>query len=34
MISDPDCFFAEFTHAGSDAFLVYWEGNNNLHRTV
>jgi ribulose-phosphate 3-epimerase len=24
----------EFTEAGSDSFLVHWEGNNNLHRTV
>ena len=34
MISDPDFFLDEFTHAGSDSFLVHWEGNNNLHRTV
>jgi ribulose-phosphate 3-epimerase len=34
MISDPDFFLEEFTEAGSDAFLVHWEGNNNLHRTV
>ena len=34
MISDPDCFLDEFAEAGSDSFLVYWEGNNNLHRTV
>jgi ribulose-phosphate 3-epimerase len=34
MISDPDVFFDEFVAAGSDAFLVHWEGNNNLHRTV
>src|SRR5919197_229964 len=34
MISDPDFFLDEFTEAGSDAFLVHWEGNNNLHRTV
>ena len=30
MISDLD----EFTEAGSGSFLVHWEGNNNLHRTV
>jgi len=34
MISDPDFFLHEFTEAGSDSFLVHWEGNNNLHRTV
>jgi ribulose-phosphate 3-epimerase len=34
MISDPDAFLDALTEAGSDAFLVHWEGNNNLHRTV
>jgi ribulose-phosphate 3-epimerase len=34
MISDPDFFLSEFVEAGSDSFLVHWEGNNNLHRTV
>ena len=34
MISDPDFFLDEFTEAGSGSFLVHWEGNNNLHRTV
>jgi ribulose-phosphate 3-epimerase len=34
MISDPDSFLDEFSEAGSDSFLVHWEGNNNLHRTV
>jgi ribulose-phosphate 3-epimerase len=34
MISDPDSFFDEFVAAGSDSFLVHWEGNNNLHRTI
>src|SRR5262250_922436 len=34
MISDPDVFLDEFAQAGSDSFLVHWEGNNNLHRTV
>jgi ribulose-phosphate 3-epimerase len=34
MISDPDFFLNEFAEAGSDSFLVHWEGNNNLHRTV
>jgi len=34
MISNPDNFLDEFAAAGSDLFLVHWEGNNNLHRTV
>jgi len=34
MISDPDFFLEEFVGAGSDSFLVHWEGNANLHRTV
>ena len=34
MISDPDFFLDEFAEAGSDSFLVHWEDNNNLHRTV
>jgi ribulose-phosphate 3-epimerase len=34
MISDPDFFLEEFVEAGSDSFLVHWERNNNLHRTV
>ena len=34
MISDPDFFLDEFVAAGSDSFLVHWEGNDNLHRTV
>ena len=34
MISDPDFFLNDFAQAGSDSFLVHWEGNNNLHRTV
>src|SRR5580693_6222370 len=34
MISGPDFFLDEFTEAGSDSFLVHWEGNNNLSRTV
>ncbi len=34
MISDPDAFIQEFVEAGSDSFLVHWEGNLNLHRTV
>src|SRR5215469_11125413 len=34
MISDPDSFLDEFSQAGADSFLVHWEGNSNLHRTV
>jgi ribulose-phosphate 3-epimerase len=34
MISNPDLFLQEFADAGSDSFLVHWEGNFNLHRTV
>ena len=34
MISDPDLFIQEFVEAGSDSFVVHWEGNLNLHRTV
>jgi ribulose-phosphate 3-epimerase len=34
MISDPHFFLDEFTEAGSSSFLVHWEGNNDLHRTV
>jgi ribulose-phosphate 3-epimerase len=34
MITDPDLFLEDFVAAGADSFLVHWEGNNNLHRTV
>ena len=34
MITDPDLFLDDFVKAGSDSFIVHWEGNNNLHRTV
>lgn len=34
MVFDPDIFLDEFAAAGSDSFVVHWEGNNNLHRTV
>jgi ribulose-phosphate 3-epimerase len=34
MVSNPDLFLDEFATAGSDSFLVHWEGNHNLHRTV
>jgi ribulose-phosphate 3-epimerase len=34
MITNPDVFLEEFVEAGSDSFVVHWEGNNNLDRTV
>lgn len=34
MIDNPDAFLDAFARAGSDALLVHWEGNNNLHRTI
>ena len=34
MISNPDAFVEEFAQAGTDSFLVHWEGNNDLSRTV
>lgn len=34
MISNPDLFLQEFAGAGSDSFIVHWEGSVNLHRTV
>ena len=34
MISNPDFFVEEFIEAGTDLFLVHWEGNNDLSRTV
>lgn len=34
MITDPDFFLEEFAEAGSTSFLVHWEGNNNLQRTI
>jgi ribulose-phosphate 3-epimerase len=34
MISNPDFFVDEFVQAGTDSFLIHWEGNNNLSRTV
>jgi len=34
MISNPDFFLEEFVEAGSDSFLIHWEGNHNLHRTI
>jgi ribulose-phosphate 3-epimerase len=34
MITQPDCFLKPFLDAGSDSFVVHWEGNLHLHRTV
>src|SRR5262249_10454469 len=34
MVFSPDLFFDEFVAAGADSFLVHWEGNCNLNRTV
>jgi len=34
MVTNPDSLLDGFAEAGSDSFLVHWEGNNNLHRTV
>jgi ribulose-phosphate 3-epimerase len=34
MISHPDSLLQEFVDAGANSFLVHWEGNLNLHRTV
>jgi ribulose-phosphate 3-epimerase len=34
MISNPDFFADEFAQAGTDSFLIHWEGNNDLSRTV
>src|SRR5499433_3713950 len=34
MIFNPDFFLDEFAQAGADSFLVHWEGNTDLSRTV
>jgi ribulose-phosphate 3-epimerase len=34
MIRRPDDFLKPFAEAGSDSFIVHWEGSLNLHRTV
>jgi ribulose-phosphate 3-epimerase len=34
MTLNPDFFLEEFVQAGTDSFLVHWEGNNDLSRTV
>ena len=34
MILNPDFFVDEFAQAGTNSFMVHWEGNNDLSRTV
>jgi ribulose-phosphate 3-epimerase len=34
MVTDPDLFLEEFAAAGADSFIVHYEGNKNLHRTL
>ena len=34
MITNPDSIMDEFAAAGADTFIVHYEGNNNLHRTI
>ena len=34
MIANPVMFLDAFSDAGANSFLVHWEGNNNLSRTV
>ncbi|MFZ4116453.1 MAG: ribulose-phosphate 3-epimerase [Chthoniobacterales bacterium] len=34
MVTNPDLFLEEFAAAGADSFIVHYEANNNLHRTV
>lgn len=34
MITNPDLIMDEFAAAGADTFIIHYEGNNNLHRTV
>jgi ribulose-phosphate 3-epimerase len=34
MISNPDLFIDQFAEAGISSFIVHWEGNNDLMRTV
>ena len=34
MITNPDAIMDEFAAAGADSFIVHYEGNNNLHRTI
>ena len=34
MIFNPDFFVDEFAQAGADSFLVHWESNSDLSRTV
>ena len=34
MVTNPDLFLEEFAAAGADLFIVHYEANNNLHRTI
>ena len=34
MISDPDFFLEEFVEAGSDSFLVHWEGKGSSRQVL
>lgn len=34
MITNPDTIMDEFAAAGANSFIVHYEGNNNLHRTI
>jgi ribulose-phosphate 3-epimerase len=34
MITDPDLIMDAFAAAGADTFIIHYEGNNNLHRTI
>jgi ribulose-phosphate 3-epimerase len=34
MVSEPDAFLDAFADAGANSFLVHWESNSNLHRTI
>jgi ribulose-phosphate 3-epimerase len=34
MLVEPDRFLDQFSEAGADSFLVHWEGDNDLSRTV
>ena len=34
MVLHPDSFLEQLALAGSDSFLVHWEHNANLHRTI
>lgn len=34
MVADPEAFLEQFVAAGADSFLVHWEGNNDLLKTI